>query len=126
MENQQQQQEGSIQAGGFRRSARVMEYKDNQENVKKKDLTDSQAKKERIKIECPIKDCQFITDYSPPEVATIQNQNHWNMKHLDDFLAEEVKRKKDEQDAYMAIEREKHRQTKEWWLELEALELQKK
>ena len=122
MENQQ---EGSIEAGGFRRSARVLQFKENQGNVTKKDLTETQAKKERIKIECPIKDCPFSTDYAPPELATIQNQNHWNTKHQDDFLEEEVKRKKDEQDAYIAIEKEKHEQTKEWWLELEALELQK-
>ena len=102
-----------------------MQFKENQGNVTKKDLTDTQAKKERIKIECPIKDCPFSTDYAPPELATIQNQNHWTTKHQDDFLAEEVKRKKDEQDAFLAIEAEKHEKTKEWWLELEALELQK-
>ena len=113
------------EAGGPRRSVRVMKYKEAQMEIGRKDLTDNQCKKERIKLDCPVLECTFSTDYVLPEIAIKQKQEHWEMKHRDDYIAEEIRIKQEEQDAYIAIEEQKHKKTKEWMKELETLELEK-
>ena len=70
MEGQDNQNPGdNPEAGVSRRSERVMKYKEAEMEIKQKNLTDNQCKKERIKLDCPVLNCTFSTHYVLPEIA---------------------------------------------------------
>ena len=73
------------EADNLRKSGRiVMKETSTIETIK---LSDSDLKKERLKVKCSVIGCTFVTEYLPPSLA-----DHWKSIHRAQFGREEIER----------------------------------